>query len=476
MNTITKVYVAGLLLLIAIPFYGQDIKVTPTDLTKTYQGPKNEAQVDFVSAHPALKFRENNGEETQAPQKREDGKYVYTCICHVENRNKFVFNIIVQGATAEMSLQVYIEEHQHYIYNIDVAEIHATLGDIKMVKPNVIIPTENTSIVTVTTDYNKLIVESITGEKVDGPKLNNNGAVIYEFTFNLSTPESRQIQRGLKFSADGIDFKTFDLGTLSPKGGKEIAVVVLQSSCYQSNINRAQQSFINGLYAEAYYIYKKIIETDECEDKPSDLSEDKKRLEKMNDLGKVLQHARKCYEKAESFKNDGVMDSCRYYHDEAYKYRNYILKNNSSDAYCLEYNRIYQTFIRQEALRTVTVSGKTVNNVRMDVNGNHLPVEGVYIVLSAHKRDTKKVNGVEVPSPGDEIEGERRVLGQSAADGSFSVFVPRNNKKTIYVLHFTADKNFSPKSYSIDFTPKDDKNTKDLIIKLTPKKLNDYNN
>jgi hypothetical protein len=471
MNAITKIYVTGLLLLVAIPFYGQeDIKVTPVD-TIIYQGSKNEARVDFVSAFPALKFREYNGEATQAPQKREDGKYVYTCICHVENRNKFRFNITLPRTTTEMLLDVSIKEHQHYIYNVDI-EAYATIEDVKMVNPNVIIPRENTSVVRVTTGYNKLIAESITGEKVDGPKLNdNNGTVIYEFAFDLSTPESRQIQRGLRFSVDGIDYKTIDLGTLSPRGGKDIAVIVL-TGCYQSNISRAQESFLNGAYLEAYTIYKEIINTDKCEDKPSDLSEDKKQMNEAARLALDIKDAREYYEKAESFLEKNMVDSGLRYHEEAHNRRILVLKKNENDPYCLQYNRLYSETIAKSRF----ISGKVQDNGRL-INGQNPPMEGCEIVLTLHKKKIKKKNGLLVPVPKKKAYSYEHV-GTTAADGSFTVRIPWNPADRIYVLNFASkggNKIFEIlldiRKYPVKYVPKDVPREKNLIMKyILPKK------
>lgn len=193
----------------------------------------------------------------------------------------------------------------------------------------------------------------------------------------------------------------------------------------------------------------------------------------MHLLAAAFLKAKSSYEKASGFESEGQQDSCMFYHQEAYKYRNFILKRNPSDPYCLEYNRLYEKF-KDNAPRVV--SGRVVDNARMDANNRNLPIEGVYIVQSVHRRDTKEINKVSVPWYGNEIDESRReLLGKTDADGNFTVHVKRNTRNEIYVLNFTANENFTDKSYKFIYMPKDADVEKNLNIKISPKGLNKYN-
>jgi len=443
----------------------QSITITPLDLTKSYNGNPNTACVEFISKNPNLVIDENNGEAVQSPQKRPDGLYVYTCICDVTDTNKFGFNISAKGKVDKQILKVYIEDKQYFQYQIDVA------GDIsvKLLNDMLVIPVENTARAIITSNNDKLKIESLTKEKVEGPELTANNTFQYTVSFDVTTPESRDVDRSLTFSTGTSEDVKYDLGQLSPKKGLEISVIVLVTSCYDQIVNYAKNSFLNGNYKEAYETYRKALADNSCPDKPQDLTEDKAKMELYRKLTIAIQNADVLYKKAEQFGNT-QQDSALYYQGEAKKFRNYIRKENPSDPYCLEYERYYNDFIQKMGRQ---ISGRVVHNTMMDLQGHNLPIKDVYIILTEHKRETKNINDVQVPQAGKET-GNPKVLGQTDANGNFTVYVPYNTKDTIYQLNFTADKEamMNKTSYRFEYLPKDVDKETNLIVKLTPKNLN----
>jgi hypothetical protein len=438
-------FLAGFFLLAVTPSFGQEIRVTPID-TVAFEGQAHQARIDFVSSVANLKITESNGETVEAPRQREDSMYVYTCICNVRNTNRFKFSIAVPRAEARVIQDISIEEHQLITCNVDV-EIHAKLGEIKVVHDRKISEAgENISRITLTTDYNKLTVLSNTGEEVKGPQLDANGVVIYTIDFDLTTKESRAVKRGLQISADGVNFKAYDLGTLFPPFGKEIAVIVVRSSCYLFNVEQAEKYFSEGNYKEAGRIYKKLTQTDECDDKPSDLSKERNRLRTMATIFKSREKAVEYWKKAEQCELLGKIDSFYHYHGEAYKERNLILKYNETDNYCLTYNKLYIDKMQEYRI----VSGRLFYSNKLDMQGNPLPLGGWDILMTTHERIEERqggINGRVVIKPGKLIRGEDgetfKRVGQSAADGRFTVTIPPNKpaagkeKGIMYVLWFS---------------------------------------
>ena len=250
--------------------WGQEINIIPPkEMGKTFDGGEYEARIDFISDSPDLFIEENNGTPQKSPEQRADGKYVYTFICDVADTNKFGFMIGMKGSTSTQNLTVVIQENEFREYQIETADIPASIGEVKIDNMQVVVPKENTAMATVTSLFPKLIIQSATGEKTEGPIYNDDKKqFVYTVTFDLSDPAARDMERALKLSVNNKDFTEQDLGKLSPKQGVDISVIVIQESCYRSNINQANNCFLNGAYIEAWNIYKKILETDECNDKP----------------------------------------------------------------------------------------------------------------------------------------------------------------------------------------------------------------
>lgn len=463
------------LLSATIHVHSQEINIIPpTDMNKTFEGGEYEARIDFISNTPDLCIEENNGTPGTSPVQRADGQYVYTFICDVADTNKFGFLVSLKGGVSSQNLTVVVNEKDFREYLIETEEIPASIGEIKIDNTQVVVPKENTAMATITSLYPKLIIQSVTGEKAEGPTyIEGKKLFSYTVTFDMSTPASKETKRSLKLSVDNKNFTEQELGVLSPKQGVDLSVIVIQESCYRSNISQARNCFLNGAYKEAWDIYKKILETDECTDKPQNTSDDHEKMKDIQLLAAAFIRSKQYYEKAVAFEAEDKQDSCMYYHNEANKYRNFILKSNPSDPYCLEHNRIFERY-KDHAPRIV--SGQLVNNARMDKEGRNLPVEGVFVILSIHEKETKKVNGVSIPWYGKEVSTDRRKnLGQSDADGRFKVSVPRNSPGEVYVLNFTTDENFGNKSYKFIYMPKDVDIERNLYIKISPTGVNKYN-
>jgi hypothetical protein len=446
----------------------QVIEIEPAPEAKTFPGQPAQARIDFISKSSGLKFDENNGEVVQPPQKRDDSLYVYTCICDLNDKDKLGFNISLPGMLTPQFLIVYIEEGQLLEYNVLVRNIR-----VRVTNEFAVVREENTSVVKLTSTSNRLTVESPTAANVAGPVLNDNRTYDYKVYFDLSTPENRGKEHLLKIFS-GNDNAPYEhaLGQLSPSQGVEIAVIVIGRNCYDDQITLAQQHFLNGAYREAHDLYRKLVETDDCSSKPADLSNEQEKITQMRRLTNAFTLAHNYYDQALAFHENGRFDSCMYYQAEAYKYRNLILQHNPADPYCLEYNRKYHEFVKSSGR---IVSGKILDNTRMDMQDNNLPVPNAYIVLCTHENKPKNISGVKVPGPGREKEPRKR-LGQTSADGNFKVSVPRNTEESIYTLIFVVSKeDYGTASDDFRYVPTDNDVISDLIIKINPKGLNSIN-
>ncbi|MDR1130283.1 MAG: hypothetical protein LBK96_04815 [Prevotellaceae bacterium] len=468
-NTVKTILLAASIWLASSVAEAQVIEIEPVAGEKTFAGQPAQARVDFISRSSDLKFKENAGETVQSPQQRDDSLYVYTCICDVNDKNKFGFNISLSGMVTPQFQSVYIEEGQLLEYNVFVRNIR-----VRVTNDHAVIREENTSLVTLTSASNSLKVESPTAAKVVGPVLNDNQTYDYKVYFELSAPENREREHKLKiFSGDDEAPYEHLLGRLAPKQGIDIAVIVIGRNCYDNQIALAQQHFRNGVYHEARDVYKKLVETNDCSSKPIDLSDEQKKIMQMDSLYRYFLLARHQYNRALDFRKNGLIDSCMHCQAEAFTWRNLILKHNPADPYCLEHNREYYKFV--ESIGRI-VSGKILDNTRMDMQGNNLPVPNTYIVLCTHENKLKKINGVEMPGPGKEKKELRKLLGQTSVDGSFKVSVPRNTAESIYRLIFVASReDYGIASDDFDYVPTDNDVISDLKIRINPKGLNSVN-
>lgn len=472
-KVVTKVVVFLCLLFTVTTVFSQQISITPINDLKEFDGAGESGRIDFISSSPDLLIVENNGVKMQEPEKRKDGKYVYTFICDVLDTNKFGFNVSARGSINLVSLHSYIMENQLLEYEVAIEELPVSISEVKVFDSPSIVRMENTAVVKVTSNYQGLRITSKTGEQAADPVLNETNNFDYIIQFDLSTSESRELPRTLVFSAGKGNDVEQSIGTLSPKQGVNLSVLVVTNSCYADAIAHARQSFLNGAYREAYDTYQRLIEGNECTDKPENLEKDENEMKGMRRLAAAHLLATNYYNQAEKFQGEGMMDSCMHYHSEAYRYRNLILKQNPSDPYCLEYNRKYHDYLKNSPR---VISGQILNAARMDAQGKNLPIPGVHILQIAHRKKVKMVNKVPVPEAGERIDSSAKIVGKSDENGCFTVLAERNKGNIIYVLHFTADReNFAKNSDSFQYTPKDVDKEMNITVKMVPKKINTYN-
>ena len=445
--------------------HSQNIQIKPMESVKQANIGKDKAQVDFISSSADLSFTENSGMTIQQPLRRGDGRYVYTCICDVIDGNRFGFNIGVTGGSSRQELRVYIEDGELKEYMIEIEEVPVSIRDVKVNIEHKPPKIDHVAEIYINSNYHKLSVASNTGEEAKGPTVNANNTFEYIITFDLSTPESREKERELIFTAGRSTYK-YSLGILQPKQGQELAVMVITEDYYTNQKNHIRQSFLNGNYLEAYRTYQTLLEKENDENMP-DMNADKEEVKKIEQLAKARVMATNLFQKAEAFQGN-QMDSAMFYHAEAHKYRYFILKENPSDASCLEENRVYRVF-RESAPRVV--SGRIVHNTQLDQYSKNKPIGGAYIIVTAHQRDTKKINGIEISVAGKRIEDIPPLQTQSQEDGAFSINVPRNTKDTIYQLNITVDKDVIKKgSDSYTYLPKDSDVESNVVIKIDPKR------
>ena len=311
----------SLLLLVCLSTYGQSIRVLQTQNNeKGYQTESPAARVVFVSASPDLLIDENNGTPCEAREQQADGSYLYRFICDVTDTNKFKFNIGSSGITSKVSVTAFIEEGNDILYKVEVEDAPAKISKVEVDQNRLVYPVDNKAKTTIITTYPKLFVESATGETVERPAYNEDTKQFsYSVIFDLSEQSARSVSRSLKLSVDNKEFVTQELGALSPKQAVDIAVIVIQQSCYQHNVSLAQNYFLNGAYKDAYDTYDKLLNTDECTDKPSDMAELQKDLKEMRRLANAYRLSNERYAVAEDFEKAGVLDSALHYHTEAYK-------------------------------------------------------------------------------------------------------------------------------------------------------------
>jgi hypothetical protein len=326
-------------------------------------------------------------------------------------------------------------------------------------------PQENTALVRIVSSFSKLKIEVSTGEKAT-PELNREtNTFYYNVYFNLSKPEDRQIERTLFISASGQNDAPYeyDLGVLTPKQALEIAVIVINgSTCYATERNLAQQSYVNGNFSDAYQAYQNLLETDLCnEDKPADLSALKADMEKAGKYMILMDSVSLCRTKSESFYEENRLDSCLYYLNAGTRITSEIAKDHPLNEECKKQNRMDKEFRKKNLGRIV--SGK----IYLDAGTDH-PVGNTLITVSKHERKMKKIGGALVPVPGKEIKGAYRKTYNGNADGSFMVSVPeepQGESKTIYVVHFVAES--GQEILSAEHVPGDRITIPDLHITLT---------
>lgn len=172
----SKLLQKTLLLLCILSFstklYGQEINIIPPkEMGKTFEGGEYEARIDFISNSPELFIEENNGTPGKPCEQRADGKYIYTFICDVADTNKFGFIISLKGSASSQNLTVVLQEKEHREYQVETEDIPASISEIKIDNMQVVVPKENTAMATITSQYPKLVIRSVTAETAEGPDI-----------------------------------------------------------------------------------------------------------------------------------------------------------------------------------------------------------------------------------------------------------------------------------------------------------------
>jgi hypothetical protein len=431
---------------------------------KTFTEKPAHGRIDFISRSPDLRFEENTGETVLPPQKMYENLYVYTCICDLNDKDMLGFNISMPGMMKPFYKVVNIKKGQLLEYNVFIRKN----VEVKVVDEHTIIQGVNISMIKVTSTTKLLKIKSPTATEVTKPELNDNHTYDYKIYFDLSVPENREREHTLEIFYDKDD-KPYKhtLGRLMPNIGTNLMVIVIGRNCYDDQIELAQQHFLNGTYREARDVYKKLVETNDCNTKPDDLSNEQEKVKQLDSLYRFFLLARHHYNRALDFHKNGVIDSSMHSQAEAFMWRNLILQYNPADPYCLEHNREYHEFVKNIGR---IVSGKILDNTRIDLQGNNLPIPNTYIMLCTHEKKFKKVSRVEVPVPGKEKAELRKELGRTSVDGSFKVIVPRNTAEHIYRLIFvTGEEDYGIIANEFEYIPTDNDVISGLVIKINPR-------
>ena len=271
------------------------ITVSLQDKTKTYEGNEYEARVDFISENENLRITEYAGNPVNAPQPTSDGRFVYTCICYVADDNNLTFSVGEQGSAETTQQPVYIEEGQYFTYLVEVEGRKMSIEDIRLTESPVV-PESNTAKVFVSSEYDKLFITSSSGEPVEGPVMTDNGVWRYTITYDMSSPESREIERSIKVAASKKDEPVeFLIGKLQPKSGRDVLVIVMEESCFDYNVRIAKKFHAECAYKEAFLAYKEAFQ---CETKPEDTKAEYQQMRLVNGLARLRIMEQKYWDRA----------------------------------------------------------------------------------------------------------------------------------------------------------------------------------
>ena len=410
------------------------------------------AFVDFIST-AKLRIRENAGTKIN-DLGAVDGKNHYRAECYVPDGDKQVFFISAEGGT-ETKLTVYLEPKDYHQYEVNVSKIASIEWEQDK---RIVVPKENTAGVYISCKSDQLIIKCETGTVALTPELKNDWYV-YETLFDLSSQEQKDTEHVISLSVGGNVFLPYTIGQLGVKEGRSFIVLIMES-CYEQNINHANESFRKGIYTESYSAYQKAFE---CGDKPAETTTDETKMKNMLVLAKASEQARKLFDDAEKMKAQSQWKECLELYQEAYKIRLGILKMNPTDEYCLQYQKIYED-LKQNLPRRI--SGKVVNNIRMDVNGNNFPIPDLYIIAKVYKK--LKNDG----SFDDEVKDGNISLGQTDAKGEFQIFLPKDAPGLYHSIVFCEDKYFKGKKNQVEYKPTTADIQDGLIIRITPQNIN----
>ena len=428
------------------------ITVSLQDKTKTYEGNEYEARVDFISENENLRITEYAGNPVNAPQPTGDGRFIYTCICYVADENNLTFSVSEQGGVETTKQPVYIEEGQYFTYLVEVEGRKMSIEDIRLTEKSVV-PISNTAKVFVSSEYDELSITSSTGEKVEGPVMTDNGVWRYTITYDMSSPESREIERSIKVAASKKDEPVeFLIGKLQPKSGRDVLVIVMEESCFDYNVRIAKKFHAECAYKEAFLAYKEAFQ---CETKPEDTKAEYQQMRLVNGLARLRIMEQEYWDRATN--KNTPKDSVLYYYRKSKSYRKEILEHSPNDVICHAHNDAEKDLPR-------IVSGEVRNKAVLDASGKNMPIEGAFVTLCVHERKKDKETGY---TYGKELVDKRQVF-RTDRDGKYAIPVPKNTEEIVYVLRFTIGELKEGHSDPIVFMPTDADTQKLGPVLLTP--------
>ena len=447
--------IAGLLLAIGIHAQ-QYVGIAGEPQKSSYPSTEN-ACIEFIS-NAELNINENSGYDPEFAGTTPEGKRLYRAICYVPDGDKKVFNISVPGGI-EISVGPYLRPGEKWVYEVVASSIASIQPESKLgVKP-----VENMASVIISCKK-ELKIRSKTG-KVDQTK-SDNDLYVTEIVFDLSNPDTRTIEHVIELAGEDGVYVDYNVGVLSVKEAKFIMVLMMEDvSCYKRMIDRAVKAFGDGLYDEANKAYG---EAKNCNDLPSGVTLDTE-IRNMVVLKRALDTTRILYNQAEKLRLQEDWANSLENYQEAQKFRIGILRMNPNDSYCLQYEKIYAE-LKNNFPRII--SGKVVDNTMMDANKQNTPIPGVFVLCKAYQSVSIGKDGKMAFK--DEIPNSVKSLGKTDEKGEFKVYLPRNSsdEKVFWQLLFTEDDYFKKNTKSLEVYPNDADIQKDLVIRITPTRIN----
>lgn len=222
-----------------------------------------------------------------------------------------------------------------------------------------------------------------------------NGINVDTIYFYLNADDNKRV---ITISSDGYSSVKLNVQLLPKETYRYLVFDPNEKYTYQGNYDKGVEFFVMGNYVEAL---KSFTNAQKCEDVPTE-SDIEERIATVKKVAKYSHNAKALFEKAEKLRMtpnrvlNSNTDSVTYYHNLAKRFRNEVLKLNNTDAYCLKYNEEYETILPQID-RVVT--GKVVDNLNQSI-----PIANVTIYGTTEYGQTEK-------------------LGESASDGTFSIWV-----------------------------------------------------
>lgn len=434
------------------PAIKSQITISLIDKAKSYSGDVMTARIDFYSEESSLVISEYKGTPVSTPVKQADGRYLYTCICDVNDDNQFTFEVKRKGDINNSRQNVYIEAGQFFEYLVEVENPKMAIEDIRL-NETIVVPESNTAKVIISSEYDQLHITSPSGEPVDGPIMTGDGLWRYTISYDMTSPASREIERHVYISTsekeDPIDFL---VGRLQPKEGKDIVVVVIEETCFDYNIRIGKKFWAECNYLEAFHSYREAFK---CSTIPHNTQKEYQEMRKVNGLARLQEEELKYWNKARDLNTP--LDSVIFFYRKSKIYRMEILEHSPNDLICHSHENAEKKLPR-------IVTGVIRYKGILDASGQNMPIEGAYITLCEHERKKDKEKGY---TTGKEFVDRRQVF-RSNASGYFAILVPRNTEDIIYALRFTIGELKQGNTDPFVFVPTD-ADTQDIKnILLTP--------